>query len=66
MASGEMGVNRSSSRSASLWELPARSNQFLPLNSGGSSTSSRWMVRAVLVNANAIWILFVLCTIWNG
>ena len=33
MASGEIGVNRSSSRSASLWKLPARSNQFLPLNS---------------------------------
>ena len=39
MASAEIGVKRSSSRSASLWKLPARSNQFLPLNSVTSTTS---------------------------
>ena len=82
MASGVIGVKRSTRCSASLWKFPALSNQFLPLkcvtsttsvspsqrptewpmyvSSGGPSTLSRWIVRAVFVNVYAIWILFVL------
>src|SRR6516165_2018305 len=70
ITSGDLGVKRSTRCSASLWKLPARSNQLrslklvtlttsvspsqwptewpIQVSSGGPSTLSMWIVRAVL------------------